>query len=95
MSSVSYEEAQGNLAGLWDRAISTREPIVVHQAGKPDIAIIAAEDISGYLETAHLLSSQANAKRLIEAMEESRQGIGVTMTLEELRAKYPVDGTDT
>ena len=85
MSTVSYAEARKNLASVWDEAISTREPILVRQPGKEDIAIIAADELAGYMETAHLLSSPANAKRLFESLARIERGEGAVTTLEEIK----------
>lgn len=39
--------------------------------GSPDVAIIAADELAGLTETAYLLRSPKNARRLLEALAES------------------------
>ncbi len=47
--------------------------------------MIAADELSGLLETAHLLRSPTNTKRLISALDRVRKGTGTPQTIEELR----------
>jgi antitoxin YefM len=95
MSTVNCDEAQQKLEELCERAISTKQPILLHRDGKQDVALISAEELAGYMETAHLLSTPANAKELIEAIERSRKSEGVPMSLEEIRARFDINGTDS
>jgi antitoxin YefM len=71
---VTYTEARANLAKLWDEAIDTREPIVIRRRGKENVVIIAADELAGLVETAHLLRSPHNAERLLKALARSRTG---------------------
>ena len=94
MSTVPYEQAKEQLDRLCDEAISSREPILLHQPGREDIAIIAADELAGYIETAHLLSSPENARRLLASLERSRAGEGQPTTVEDLKRKFETDGVD-
>ena len=50
------------------------------------MAIIPAEELVGLLETAHLLRSPKNTRRLLKALLRSYQeGEGKEMTLDEIR----------
>jgi len=86
MIETSYTDARARLAEYLDRAVDDRETIVVHRRGRPDVAIIAADELAGILETAHLLSSPANARRLREARARAARGEGIRMSIEELAA---------
>jgi antitoxin YefM len=83
---TTYSNARANLAGLLQRASDELEIIVIQRRNGKDVAMISADELNGLVATAHLLASPANAERLLESIEQSRQGKGVTMTLEELRA---------
>jgi antitoxin YefM len=85
MKTITYTHARDRLANVLDETTSTREAIVIHRRGHEDVAVIPADELSGLLETAHLLRSPANAKRLMEALLGSYQGSGTEMTLDELR----------
>ena len=72
-ASVSFTEARGRLADLWDRAVADREPIRLTRRGSEPLVLIAADELSGLLETAHLLRSPANAERLLTALARARK----------------------
>ena len=51
------------------------------------VALIAAEDLSGWMETAYLLRSPKNAERLREAMARADAGEGEAADVNELRRR--------
>ena len=71
-SETTYTALRENLASYLDRVTDDREVVIVKRRGAPDVAIIAADDLAGLEETAYLLRSPANAKRLLEALSESK-----------------------
>ena len=86
MISVSYTEARDRLASVWDEAISSRQPIAISRRGKESVVLVAMDEWQGLQETAHLLRSPANARRLLEALTRLDDGQGKTMTVSELTA---------
>ena len=74
MTTTSYTEARASLALLLDRAADDRETIVITRRGRPDVALIAADELAGLTETVHLLRSRKNAQRLLESLEEALTG---------------------
>ena len=85
---TTYTGARQNLASLMDQVTDTREPVYIKRRGKEDVALIAASELSGLMETEYLLRSPKNAERLRQAEEEIRAGKGVVMTIEELRERF-------
>jgi antitoxin YefM len=83
----SYTGLRANLAAALDEASATLEPIVVERRGKAPVALIDAGELSSMMELVHLLRSPANAKRLFEALDDTKAGKGIEMTLEEFRAR--------
>ena len=69
---TTYTALRENLASYLDRVTDDREVVIVKRRGTPDVAIIAADDLAGLEETAYLLRSPANAKRLLQALAESK-----------------------
>jgi antitoxin YefM len=57
------------------------------------VAIIPADELAGLIETAHLMRSPANVRRLLESLRELDQRKGETMTVEELRHSTGLDKT--
>jgi antitoxin YefM len=69
---TTYTALRENLASYLDRVVDDREVIVVKRRGARDVAIIAADELAGLEETAYLLRSPANARRLQEALAASK-----------------------
>lgn len=84
MSTVSYTEARENLASIWDKTVSSREPVVISRRGAESVVMLPLEEWEGVRETAHLLRSPANARRLLSALLRAEKGEGKVMTQEEL-----------
>ena len=83
-------DAQENLAELWDKALRDRE-IILHRESGEDLALIAADELSSLLETAHLLRSPANARRLLASLHRAQTQTGSPQTV----AGQPLMTTDT
>lgn len=92
MIETTYTEARAKFADFLDRAADDRETIVVHRRGRPDVAIIAADELAGLQETAHLLASPANAQRLAEALARADHGEGIRTSVDELAARMGIAG---
>ena len=82
---TSYTHARARLASLMDEVTKNREVVIIQRRGNEDVALIAAEELTGLLETAHLLRSPANARRLLASLERARNGSAVPQTVEALR----------
>lgn len=92
MIRASYTELRDNLAMLLDRVENEREVLMVTRRGHGDVAVLAAEELSSLLETAYLLQSPANARRLLEALRESLSYEGPAQSIDELRREFGLDG---
>ena len=82
---TTYTNARSKFASLIDEVTKNREVVIIKRRGSEDVAMIAADELSGLLETAHLLRSPANAQRLMSALDRVRQEIGKPQTIEKLR----------
>jgi antitoxin YefM len=89
-ATISYSQVREHLAEVWDTVESTREPTIVQRRGHENIAVMPADELAGLLETAHLLRSPANAKRLLAAISRALAGKTTLTTLEEVRRKLGV-----
>lgn len=88
---TTYSQARANFAGLWDKVTQDREIVVVERRGADSIAIVAADELSALLETAHLLRSPKNAERLLTALNRALQNEGQPRSLDELRVEVGLD----
>jgi antitoxin YefM len=69
---TTYTAARANLARLCDDVTSSRQPVIIRRRGAADVALVAADELRGLVETAHLLSSPRNAQRLLKALKRAR-----------------------
>jgi len=82
---TTYTHARSRFASLIDEVVKNREVVIIQRRGSEDVAMIAADELAGILETAHLLRSPGNARRLLSALERARKGSGTPETIEALR----------
>lgn len=68
MTETSYTSLRQNLASVLDRVADEREVVVIRRKGEQRVALIPADELAGLMETAHLLRSPRNAKRLLTAL---------------------------
>jgi antitoxin YefM len=65
---TTYTNLRANLAGVLDQVVDRRETVIVRRKGSRDVALVPAGELAGLVETAHLLRSPRNARRLLEAL---------------------------
>ena len=82
---TSYTHARANLASLMNEVGKNREVVIIQRRDNEDVAMIAADELAGILETAHLLRSPANNKRIFSALKRVRQGQGTPQAIDVLR----------
>lgn len=83
---TTYTQARDQLKSLMDKAVADREVVLVRRRHGGDVALIAADELSSILETAHLLRSPANARRLLAALERSQHDTLSPTSVESLSA---------
>jgi len=88
---TTYSQAREQLKSLMDRAVNDREVIVVRRRTGGDVAMIAADELAGLVETAHLLRSEKNAERLLSALSRARGKSIAPMNMADLTKLARVD----
>jgi antitoxin YefM len=76
MKTLSYTESRARYAEVLDSVVNDREEVVITRAGHEPVVIVSLEDFESLRETAYLLRSPANARRLLDAMERLESGSG-------------------
>jgi antitoxin YefM len=76
MDAISYTAARANLAQTMTRVCDDHEPMIITRNGQPSVVMLSLEDFNALEETAYLLRSPSNAKRLITAIESLEHGRG-------------------
>ncbi len=88
---TTYTQARAGLASLLDEVTKNREVVIIQRRGCEDVAMITANELTGVLETAHLLRSPKNAKRLLTALDRVREGSGSSQTIDDLRNEVGIE----
>ena len=83
MKTMSYTESRARYAEMLDGVINDREEVVITRAGHEPVVVVSLEDYESLKETAYLMRSPANARRLLDAMERLEAGRGVALDLVE------------
>ena len=81
MDAITYSAARANLASTMDRVCNDHEPLIITRNGEQSVVMLSLEDYKALEETAYLLRSPANAKRLLAAIEQLNRGKGVVRKL--------------
>jgi len=78
---TTYSRARQNLAKLLDEVTVNKETVVIKRRRGEGVVMMSETDAASLLETAHLLRSPRNARRLFEALERAlKDEGGVRMT---------------
>lgn len=83
MKIMNYTESRAKYAEVLDAVIDDREEIVITRAGREPVVIVSLDDYESLKESAYLLSSPANARRLLASIDELESGKGVARELAE------------
>jgi antitoxin YefM len=72
-SETTYTRLSANLAAVLDQVVDRREAVIVRRKGSRDVALVPASELEGLIETAHLLRSPRNARRLLTPLRRARR----------------------
>ncbi len=81
MDTLTYSEARSKLANTMDRVCDDHAPIVITRKNSQSVVMMSLADFQALEETAYLLRSPKNAKRLIESIVELKSGGGTSRKL--------------
>ncbi|RRJ86737.1 type II toxin-antitoxin system prevent-host-death family antitoxin [Gulosibacter macacae] len=76
MKTMSYTESRARYAEVLDSVTNDREEVIITRAGHEPVVIVSLADYESLRETAYLMRSPANARRLLDAMERLESGGG-------------------
>lgn len=83
VKTMSYSESRAKYAEVLNSVTDDREEVVITRAGHDPVVIVSLEDYESLKETAYLLRSPANARRLLASIEELESGGGTVRELAE------------
>jgi antitoxin YefM len=76
MDAITYTEARENLAKTIQRVCRDHAPVVITRKRDDSVVMMSLEDYDSLTETAYLLRSPKNARRLLAALGELESGKG-------------------
>ena len=82
MDAITYTAARENLASTMDKVCRDHSPVIITRNRDQAVVMLALADYEALEETAYLLQSPANAKRLLSAKEALESGKGVVHALD-------------
>ena len=81
MDAITYSAARANLAKTMDRVCDDHEPLIITRNGERSVVLLSLEDYNSLEETAFLLRSPANARRLLSSVAQLTAGQGIERDL--------------
>lgn len=81
MDAIAYSAARANLAKTMDRVCEDHEPLIITRNGEQSVVMVSLDDYKALEETAYLLRSPTNARRLLAAATQLAEGKGTERTL--------------
>jgi antitoxin YefM len=81
MKTMTYSESRARYAQTLDAVLDDAEPVEITRVGHDSVVIVSKREYESLLETAYLLRSPANARRLLASIERLEQGAGTVRDL--------------
>ena len=76
METVTYTAARGNLAKTMKKVCDDHSPVIITRKTAQPVVMMSLEDYSSLEETAYLLRSPENARRLLRSIAGLEAGKG-------------------
>ncbi|MEW7987775.1 MAG: type II toxin-antitoxin system prevent-host-death family antitoxin [Candidatus Thiodiazotropha sp.] len=81
MDAIAYSIARAKLASTMDQVCEDHAPVIITRKGAGSVVMISLDDYQALEETAYLLRSPKNARRLLESIAELESGGGTERKL--------------
>ena len=76
MRTMTYSESRAKYAETLNSVVNDREEVIVTRAGHEPVVLVALDDYESLKETAYLLRTPENARRLLASIERLENGSG-------------------
>ncbi len=76
MKAITYTAARQNLAKMMEKVCKDHAPVIITRKTTDSVVIMSLEDYEALEETAYLLRSPKNTRRLIESIAQLEEGQG-------------------
>jgi antitoxin YefM len=91
---TSPTAARQDFFQMLDRIAEEREIYIINRPDGENIALIPESDLNSLIETVYLFRSPANARRLLDALDEAKSGQIVPQSIEDLQRELGVSGKE-
>lgn len=81
MKAISYTNARSNLAKTMEKVCDDHDPVIITRRNESSVVMMSLEDFQALEETAYLLKSPKNARRLLESIAQLESGDGTEREL--------------
>ena len=81
MKTMSYSDSRARYAEMLDTVTDDRDQVTITRAGHEPVVVVSLDDYESLKETAYLLKSPANARRLLASIEQLENGEGIQRDL--------------
>ena len=81
MDAITYTHVRSHLAETMEKVCDDHVPVIITRKHERSVVMISLEDYHALEETAYLLRSPKNARRLLESMAELEAGRGTEREL--------------
>lgn len=78
---MTFSQSRANYAATLDAVVNDAEEVVITRAGHEPVVIVSLAEYQSLKETAYLLRSPENARRILAAIEELEAGSGTPRDL--------------
>ena len=83
MRTMTYSESRAKYAETLNAVVDDREAVVITRAGHEPVVIVSLDDYESLKESAYLLRSPENARRLLASIGRLECGEGIERDLAE------------
>lgn len=81
MNTITYSAARSNLAQTMDKVCDDHAPVIITRKAARPVIMMSLDDYEALEETAYLLRSPKNARRLLESIVQLEAGKGTEREL--------------
>jgi antitoxin YefM len=74
MQVISMTEARNNFKEIFDSVYHDNDEVIIHRKGRENVVVIPFDEYSSMKETNYLLSSQNNREKLLNSLNDARNG---------------------
>ena len=83
MNTITYTSARSNLAQTMDKVCDDHAPVIITRKAAKPVVMMSLDDYEALEETAYLLRSPKNARRLLESIVQLEADQGTERELAE------------